>query len=167
MIVIHDTVGDISKATAEEHLDFVRVTLAPLSESDILVTVEFAAPMPTDAAEDEYCDIFFSLDLDRDSGTGSVFGQLGIDCAIKFKGYDAVQPWHGRVKAHSHIANDYGLKVQDVQYGDQALSFLLRATGPKKLQSFGLHMGAMANYRSVDTIPNASPLYIDLSQVGY
>lgn len=164
-IVFADPAGDLRQGRTETYLDLREVTLERLSDTLLSVNITFAEPMPGDFDENRYAIIFFSLDLDENTRTGKLFDKLGIDLGIKLKGYSIDAPWESTVTEHTEFAAEYGISVARISYSGQTLNLVLRTEGARKLNRFGLQIGAMANYRSVDAMPNKPPVYIDLSQL--
>ncbi|WP_309385080.1 hypothetical protein [Cerasicoccus frondis] len=157
-----DPEGDVMGAKPFHYLDIVRLTLIPMTETDTLVSIDFADPMPAPADAKVESIIFFSLDLDQDVTTGKAFAELGVDTSIKFKGRDNSQPWIAEVKEHSKPAMDCQLSVHNLFRKGNTLGFLLRTEGPKNLDQFNLYIGALADYQTVDAMP---ALRIDLASV--
>jgi len=164
--VISDPVGDHSKSRPVDYLDLREVTLTRLSSELLAVNITFADSMPQLAVDNKYAIVFFSLDLDQNPNTGKLYSKLGIDLGIKLKGYDSTQSWETTVTPQNDFAKEFGIEVARIAYTGQTINLVLRTAGPRKLEKFGLQVGAMANYRSVDNLPNQPPLYIDLSQAS-
>ncbi len=136
--------------------------LRPISATDLLVQIYFADDLPNSAEADAMSNVFFRLDLDMNTATGSEVDELGIDLGIKLQGFDSSQPWVARIKTHNELAERYGFVVKDLQYADRTLTFLLQMNGSQHLDQFGLQIGAMHDYDSVDRLPNQGPLYIEM-----
>lgn len=164
VVVFQDPAGDTRKGRPETYLDLREVTLSRLTDEMLSVNITFDKPMPgTSTGEDQYSIIFFSMDLDQNPDTGKLFDKLGIDLGIKLKGYDANSPWEATVTTHTDFAEEYGISVARINYTGQRLNLVLRTAGPRKLDRFDLQIGAMYQYRSVDSLPNKPPLSIDLT----
>lgn len=163
--VYTDRAGDVRKNNPYAYLDLTKVTVLKASDTESILTLEFAEPMPALENDDLIFRIFVRLDLDLDAATGLQGKGIGADLTISLEGTGADHPWGYQLVYNSAEGRrQKGLVVSGILYSGKELSMTVTSLEATPLKHFGLYITTTANFATVDHLPNIGPIYIDTTK---